>query len=80
VPSRSRLTVRAGETVPLARRFRVGESLAQSRAALLDVQAQLDALLAALRAPEGKPDEKVIDRLHRATRRAGLGMSRLVEG
>jgi len=80
VPARSRLTVRNGETVPLARRFRLTEALGQSRLALLDVQKQLDALLAQLRSEAGRPAEKDLDRLQRATRRAGLGVSRLVEG
>ena len=57
--------------------MRLTDALRASRQALSDVQRQLDALLAAVRAPTGRPEADAADRLHRATKRAGSAMNRL---
>jgi|GEM_PF-6405164 hypothetical protein len=46
---------------------------------MMDIQAQLDDLLSALRAPTGHPQPDAADRLRRATKRAGAAMARLAE-
>ena len=50
-----------------------------SREALADIQGQLDELLAAVRAPAGRPEPDAADRLRRATKRAGTAVNRLAE-
>ena len=80
-PPHSRLTIRRpdGPTLPLTRPGRLGEALREGREALADIQAQLDALLAALRGSAGSPpDAGAPDRLHRAARRADDALGRLV--
>jgi hypothetical protein len=56
---------------------RLTDALRASREALSDIQGQLDALLAMVRAPAGRPEPDAADRLRRATKRAGVAMNRL---
>ena len=79
LPSRSRLTVRRSARAPLAHSVRLGEALRASREALADIQHQLDALLKAVRAPDGQPANDAPDRLRLATRRAGSAFDRLTD-
>jgi hypothetical protein len=62
----------------VGRASRMGDALRTSREALGDIQRQLDALLEALRSPSGQVQPEAVDRLHRATRRAGAAVDRLV--
>jgi hypothetical protein len=55
----------------------VASALRQSREALVDIQGQLDALLAALRTPDAAPDSAAPERLRNATRRAGSALAAL---
>ena len=78
----SRLTVRSPGTAPrvgprVGHAVRLGEALRASREALGDIQRQLDVLLAAVRAPAGRPVPDAADHLARAARRAGVAMDRL---
>ncbi len=80
VDSVSRLTFRSAASVPpLGHSARMGEALRASREALGDIQRQLDALLAAVRSPKGRPAPDAADRLALATRRAGVAMDRLAD-
>ena len=49
VPARSRMTVRRGSQAPLVRGGQLAGALRSSREALMDLEGQLDALLAAVR-------------------------------
>src|SRR6185369_9074351 len=66
--------VPAGDSVagglPVGTSAGVASALRQSREALVDIQGQLDALLAALRQPGVAPDQSAPERLRNATRRA----------
>ena len=76
VPASSRVTIRRGPaTVPRA--GDVAAALRSSREALLDIEGQLDALLAVLRDPSAAPDAAAPDRLRGATRNAGSAMASL---
>lgn len=87
LPTVSRLTVRvsssatvappAAEAVVVTRKARLTDALRASREALGDLQKQLDALLAVVRTPAGRPEPDAADRLRRATKRAGSAMTRL---
>ena len=90
MPARSRVTVRrarnqadlqrtsdGGLVLGTSAAAGVASALRQSREALVDIQGQLDALLAALRQPDGGPDEAAPDRLCNATRRAGSALAAL---
>jgi hypothetical protein len=55
----------------------VAAALRKSREALVDIQGQLDALLAALRNPDAAPDAGAPERLRSATRRAGSALAAL---
>lgn len=80
VPARSRLTVRASASAPLARGVGLRDALQASREALTDIQAQLDALLRAVRASSGAPPEReTVDRLAGATRRASVAIGSLTK-
>ena len=78
-PPRSRLTVTPAPRAPFARATRLGQALSAGREALADIERQLDALLAVVRAPDGRPDADAADRLHRATRKARAAVARLGE-
>jgi hypothetical protein len=87
VPARSRLTVRAPAFAPLSRGVGLRDALQASREALADVQAQLDALLNAVRKGSSSPAVEndaagamktaSVDRLAGATRRASLAIRSL---
>ena len=79
LPSRSRLTIRRSARAPLAHSVSLGEALRASREALSDIGRQLDALLVAVRAAEGRPASDAPDRLRVAARRAGNAFHRLSE-
>ena len=55
----------------------VTSALRKSREALVDIQGQLDALLAALREPGSVPDAGAPERLRSATRQAGSALAAL---
>jgi len=55
----------------------VATALRKSREALIDIQGQLDALLAALRDPGSAPDAGAPERLRSATRQAGSALAAL---
>jgi len=55
----------------------VASALRCGREALVDIQGQLDALLAALRTPGAAPDGGAPERLRNATRRAGTALAAL---
>jgi hypothetical protein len=76
VPARSRVAVRRGNA-NLRRTVDVAAALRCSREALVDIQGQLDALLAALRNPTVAPDAGAPDRLRGATRDAGAALETL---
>jgi hypothetical protein len=76
VPVSSRVTVRRGATT-LPRPGDVAAALRSSREALLDIEGQLDALLAVLRNPAAAPDAAAPDRLRGAARNAGTAMASL---
>jgi hypothetical protein len=70
------VTVRRGAT-SLPRTLDVAAALRSSREALLDIEGQLDALLAVLRDPTGAPDSNAPDRLRGAARDAGTALASL---
>ena len=74
VPARSRVTVRRGDTLP---RLATLAALRESRDALGTLQAELEALLSALREPGADVDPAAADRLRRAARAAGLAFAGL---
>lgn len=76
LPARSRMTLRTQTNAPLTRTSGLAEALRHSREALIDVERQLEALLAAVRTASG-PDAEAADRLHRAAKRAGAAVERL---
>jgi len=76
VPARSRVTVRRAEA-PLQRSGTMAAALRDSRAALSDLQGQLDALLSTLRDPAGRPDASAPDRLRGATAAAEQALASL---
>lgn len=79
MPAVSRMNARSQRAAPLGRAARLGDALRASREALVDIQRQLDGLLEAIRSPAGQPAPDAADRLHRATRRAGAAVDRLVD-
>jgi hypothetical protein len=76
VPARSRVTVRRTGT-GLVRVTQLADALRESRQALVDIEGQLDALLATLRDPQGAPDPGAPERLHGAARHAGSALAAL---
>jgi|SRR5579862_9845730 len=81
VPARSRLTVRRSEA-PLVRGSKLATALRSSREALLDLEGQLDALLAAVRSPRDPHDPIAVlqatsDRVSGATLAADAALGRL---
>jgi hypothetical protein len=71
---------RAGGRRPVAnlqRTVDVAAALRSSREALVDIQDQLDALLAVLRDPAAAPDASAPERLRGATREAGSALATL---
>jgi hypothetical protein len=92
-PAKSRVTVRRASASPRGASSRrdagraagvgvgaavdVAAALRSSREALLDIEGQLDALLAALRDPAGALDARAADRLRGATRDAGTALATL---
>jgi hypothetical protein len=81
LPSVSRIILRPDPPAapPLGKSSRLVDALRASREALADIQGQLDELLAAVRAPAGRPEPDAADRLRRATKRAGTAVNRLAE-
>jgi len=90
VPARSRVTIRrkgaglqrssedeGGSGGQSGEGGGVAGALRKSREALVDIQGQLDALLAALRQPGTAPDAGAPERLRSATRRAGSALAAL---
>jgi hypothetical protein len=61
----------------LLRSIDVAAALRTSREALVDIQGQLDSLLAALRDPGSAPDAAAPERLRGATRQAGSALAEL---
>jgi hypothetical protein len=70
LPAQSRVTVRR-TGANLVRTTQLAAALRESREALVNIQGQLDALLAAVRDPGAALDAGAPERLHGATRRAG---------
>jgi hypothetical protein len=68
---------RAGASPQRSADVDVASALRQGREALLDIQGQLDALLATLRQPGAAPDPGAAERLRGATRQAGSALSSL---
>jgi len=79
VPASSRVTLRR-ETTSLPRSVDLAAALRSSREALVDIQGQLDALLAVLRDPSAAPDAAAPDRLRGAARDAERSLRSLVGG
>jgi hypothetical protein len=71
------VTVRGRGSANLQRTVDVADALRTSREALMDIEGQLDALLAALRDPTSAPDAGAPDRLRGATRHAGSVLATL---
>jgi hypothetical protein len=73
--------VRPAARAALSRASHLGEALRAGREALEEVQDQLDALLAAVRAPQDRPDARPdsdsADRLRRAVARADKALAHL---
>ena len=76
MPASSRVTLRR-ETTSLPRSVDLAAALRSSREALLDIQGQLDVLLAVLRDPTAAPDAAAPDRLRGAAREAGTALAAL---
>jgi len=76
VPAQSRVTVR-GNSAPLQRSAGLADALRDSRVALTRVENELEALLAALRDPEARPDRVSAARLRSATAAAGAAVAAL---
>jgi len=76
VPAASRVILRRPATT-LPRSLDVAAALRSSREALLDIQDQLDALLAVLRDPTAAPDATAPDRLRGAARDVGAALASL---
>ncbi|HEY4184923.1 MAG TPA: hypothetical protein VGP07_07635 [Polyangia bacterium] len=76
LPPRSRLTLRAQPSAPLARRDRLKEALRTSREAVSDLERRLDALLVSLRMT-GAPATDEVDGLRRAATRASTAVGKL---
>jgi hypothetical protein len=76
VPASSRVTLRR-EVTSLPRSVDLAAALRCSREALLDIEGQLDALLAVLRDPAAAPDATAPDRLRGAARDAGTALASL---
>lgn len=76
IPARSRVTVRRSEA-PLQRSTSLATALRDSRTALSSLEGELDAILAALRAPAGAPATAAADRLRGATHAAAAAMASL---
>jgi hypothetical protein len=76
LPARSRVTVRrAGAN--LLRSAQFADALRESREAMLNIEGQLDALLAALRDPTAAPDAGAPERLRGATCHADSALAAL---
>jgi hypothetical protein len=75
LPARSRMTVRRS-AAPLVRQGQLAAALRSSREALTDVEAQLEAMLAALRGP-GVSLQAAAVRLGGATTDAGAAIAQL---
>jgi hypothetical protein len=76
VPASSRVTLRR-ESTSLPRSVDLAAGVRCSREALVDIQGQLDALLAVLRDPSAAPDAAAPDRLRGAARDAGTALASL---
>ena len=76
VPARSRVTVRRMDA-PLLRSTTLGAALRESRAALGQIEGELESLLAALRDPAARVDAAAADRLRGATVAAGDALASL---
>jgi hypothetical protein len=76
VPARSRMTVRRQEA-PLQRSPQLAAALRSSREAMSDIEAQLGALLAALRNPSSPPDGTAAERLRGAAAQASSAVASL---
>ncbi|HET6147781.1 MAG TPA: hypothetical protein VFH68_09620 [Polyangia bacterium] len=77
LPASSRVTRRRAVT-SLPRPLDLAAALRSSREALLDIEGQLDALLAVLRDPTAAPDATAPDRLRGAAREAGTALASLI--
>jgi hypothetical protein len=62
---------------PLLRSVTLTDALSDSRAALTSLQGQLDDILAAIRAPGGRPEDDSADRLRGATAAAARALASL---
>lgn len=76
VPARSRVTLRRSEA-PLLRSATLAAALSNSRAAISQLEGELEAILTALRDPTVQPDEAVADRLRGAARAADTAFASL---
>jgi len=76
VPARSRVTVRRSEA-PLLRSSNLAAALSDSRAALCQLQGELDAILSALRDPSAAPTTASADRLRGAAQAADAAFASL---
>ncbi|HEX3694457.1 MAG TPA: hypothetical protein VH374_03615 [Polyangia bacterium] len=70
------MTVRRGGA-NLLRSAQFADALRESREALVNIEGQLDALLAALRDPQTAPDAGAPERLRGATHHAGSALAAL---
>jgi hypothetical protein len=76
VPARSRVTVRRSEA-PLLRSTSLAAALRDSRAAILGLEGELEAILESLRSAAGAPGAASADRLRGATRAAAAAIASL---
>ncbi len=77
MPAESRVVARRAAGAGLQRSVDLAAALRSSREALVDIEGQLDALLAALRDPAAPLDARAPDRLRGATRDAGTALATL---